>query len=193
VGEAPDVSAPAPPPFDPHGLNPALDGARFCPRCATPAQVDFPRSIACPSCGYRAYYNPKPVACAIPTDENDRVILLKRGFDPSKDLWTFPGGFVDLGESVEQAAHREVDEELGIRIELQALVGVYSRPQERVVLVVYGARALGAPRRTPEAIDVRAFEPTEIPWDELAFWSTGRALRDFLAIRAAAGIPAAPG
>jgi hypothetical protein len=51
------------------------------------------------------------------------------------------------------------------------------------VLVVYGARALGAPRRTPEAIDVRAFEPTEIPWDELAFWSTGLALRDFLARR----------
>ena len=111
------------------------------------------------------------------------IILLKRGFDPGKDLWTFPGGFVDLGESVEQAAHREVDEELGIRIELHDLVGVYSRPQERVVLVVYGARALGAPRRTPEAIDVRAFEPTEIPWDELAFWSTGLALRDFLARR----------
>jgi 8-oxo-dGTP diphosphatase len=177
-------------------LNPSLEDVRYCPRCGAEATIAYPRSITCASCGYAAFYNPKPVACAIPADDANRVILLRRGFDPGKDLWTFPGGFVDLGESVEQAAHREVDEELGISIELHGLVGVYSRAQERVVLVVYGARALGAPRRTPEAIDVRAFEPTEIPWDELAFWSTGLALRDFLAshgVAVAAESPATPG
>ena len=49
------------------------------------------------------------------------------------------------------------------------------------MLVVYAARALGTPRTTPEAIAVRAFAPGEIPWDELAFWSTHDALRDALA------------
>ncbi len=162
------------------GLNPALAEARFCPRCGRPADVEFPRRIVCPHCGYAAYYNPKPVAAAIPVDEEGRVILLRRGFDPGQGLWTFPGGFVDLGESVPDAARRETDEELGMAVELQGLVGVYSRPEDRVVLIVYRARAIGPPHTSAEALEVRAFSPTEIPWEELAFWSTERALRDAL-------------
>ena len=115
------------------------------------ATVDYPRSINCPHCGYGAYYNPKPVAAAIPTTPDNRIILLKRGFDPGKDLWTFPGGFVDLGESVEQAARREAQEELEIAIELTRLVGVYSRPEDRVVLIVFAATTDATPRTTPEA------------------------------------------
>lgn len=162
----------------PEGLNPALAEARFCPRCAQPAEVEFPRRIACSHCGYAAYYNPKPVACAIPIDAEGRVILLRRGFDPGRGLWTFPGGFVDLGESVEQAAHRETQEELRLPIELGSLVGVYSSGEDRVVLIVYRALALGDPQTTPEAVEVRAFTPTEIPWETLAFWSTKQALHD---------------
>ena len=161
-------------------LNPALAGARFCPRCASPADVDYPRSIACPSCGYQAYFNPKPVACAIPRDEHGRMILLRRGFDPSAGLWTFPGGFVDLGESVEDAARRETREELELEVELTGLVGVYSRATDRVVLVVFEAQARGEARTTLEATEVIAFAPADIPWGELAFWSTERALRDLL-------------
>ena len=159
-------------------LNPALDEAQFCPRCSRPADVEFPRRIVCAHCGYEAYYNPKPVAGAIPVDEAGRVILLRRGFDPGRGLWTFPGGFVDLGESVQDAARREADEELRISIEIEDLVGVYSRGEDRVVLIVYRARALGVPRTTAEATEVRAFALDELPWDELAFWSTERALSD---------------
>lgn len=108
------------------------------------------------------------------------MILLRRGFDPGAGLWTFPGGFVDLGESVEEAARRETEEELRLPIELGPLVGVYSRAEDRVMLVVFRARALGEPQTTHEATEVRAFAPTRIPWDELAFWSTERALRDAL-------------
>jgi 8-oxo-dGTP diphosphatase len=164
-------------------INPALDDVRFCPRCGQPITVDYPRSICCPHCGYGAYYNPKPVAAAIPVTTDGRIILLKRGFDPGKDLWTFPGGFVDLGESVEQAAQREAQEELEIDLELTGLVGVYSRPQDRVVLIVFAATTTQPPQTTPEAIEVTPFKAEEIPWHELAFWSTTQALRDFLAAR----------
>jgi ADP-ribose pyrophosphatase YjhB (NUDIX family) len=159
-------------------LNPALAEARFCPRCGQLAEVDFPRRIACAHCDYMAYFNPKPVAGAIPVDAQGRVILLRRGFEPGLGRWTFPGGFVDLGESVPQAAHRETEEELCMAIELGPLVGVYSRPQDRIVLIVYRARAIGQPKPTEEAPEVRAFAIGEIPWDELAFWSTELALRD---------------
>jgi ADP-ribose pyrophosphatase YjhB (NUDIX family) len=162
-------------------LNPALEEARFCPRCAQPATVAYPRSISCDHCGYGAYYNPKPVAAAIPVTPDDHIILLRRAFDPGKDLWTFPGGFVDLGESVEDAAHRETREELNIAVELTRLVGVYSQPSDRVVLIVFAATTNQTPQTTDEALEVRAFAPDEIPWQELAFWSTTNALSDFLA------------
>ena len=162
-------------------LNPALEEAKYCPRCGQQATVDYPRSINCPHCGYGAYYNPKPVAAAIPVTASNEIVLLKRGFDPGKDLWTFPGGFVDLGESVEEAARREAQEELEIAIELTRLVGVYSRPEDRVVLIVFAARTTQTPQTTDEAPEVEAFMPDDIPWQELAFWSTTNALKDFLA------------
>jgi ADP-ribose pyrophosphatase YjhB (NUDIX family) len=164
-------------------LNPALREARYCPRCGEEAEIEYPRSMSCPHCGYGAYYNPKPVAAAIPVTASGDVVLLKRGFEPGKDLWTFPGGFVDLGESVEEAALREVREEIEADVELQALVGVYSKAEERVVLIVFAATIEVEPRTTPEAPEVKAFAPDEIPWEALAFWSTTDALRDFLAGR----------
>jgi ADP-ribose pyrophosphatase YjhB (NUDIX family) len=162
-------------------LNPALEDVSFCPRCGRDADVDFPQRITCAHCGYGAYYNPKPVAGVIPVTADGRVILLKRGFEPGKGKWTFPGGFVDLGESVEEAAGREVREELAIGVALRGLVGVYSRPDDRVILVVYRGRTDEEPRVTPEAVEVVAFARTEIPWAELAFWSTELALRDCFA------------
>jgi 8-oxo-dGTP diphosphatase len=162
-------------------LNPALQDARFCPRCGQEADVAYPRSISCPHCGYGAYYNPKPVAAAIPLTRDNKIVLLRRGFNPGQGLWTFPGGFVDLGETVEAAARRETAEEIGADVELGDLVGVYSREDERVVLIVFAATTQDAPQTTDEALEVQAFAPDEIPWQELAFWSTTNALRDFLA------------
>ena len=74
-------------------------------------------------------------------------------------------------------------EELEIAIELGALVGVYSRPEERIVLIVYAARTSERPRTTDEATEVAAFDRAALPWDELAFWSTRDALKDFLDAR----------
>jgi ADP-ribose pyrophosphatase YjhB (NUDIX family) len=164
-------------------LNPTLRETKYCPRCGEPADVEYPRSVSCSHCGFSAYYNPKPVAAAIPVTSTGEVILLKRGFEPGKDLWTFPGGFVDLGESVEEAARREVREEIEADVELRELVGVYSKAEERVVLIVFEAAIADEPRTTPEATEVKAFAPDDIPWEQLAFWSTTDALRDFLAAR----------
>jgi len=166
-------------------LNPALEDAKYCPRCGNEATIKFPRSLTCEHCGYGAFYNPKPVACAITTTEQDEILLLRRGFEPQRNSWSMPGGFVDLGESVEDAAIRETKEEIGVEITLTKLVGVYSRSTDRIVVVVYAARTTGTPIRTEEALEIGAFGSTTIPWDELAFWSDGRALRDYLNLTAA--------
>jgi 8-oxo-dGTP diphosphatase len=161
-------------------LNPALDDVRFCPRCGRDARVDYPRRLTCPRCGYDAFFNPAPVASVVLEAPGGGVVLARRGTEPGKGHWSIPGGYVDLGESVEDAAHREIREELGIDIELLRLVGVYSKPEDRVILIVFAARALGTPTPTPEAPEVRDFAAADIPWDELAFWNDEHALRDHL-------------
>jgi ADP-ribose pyrophosphatase YjhB (NUDIX family) len=143
--------------------------------------VSFPRELRCERCGYHALWSPEPVAAAIPRDEHGRIWLLRRTLHEGAGRWTFPGGYVELGESVEDAARRETREELEMEIDLGAVVGVYSRASERTVLVVFHARALGVGHETDEASEVRAFAVGGLPWNELAFWSTEQALRDALA------------
>ena len=71
---------------------------------------------------------------------------------------------------------------MDLDLDLGPLVGVYSRPQDRVVLIVYRAAIKdgSTPRTSDEAIEIAGFAPDELPWDEMAFWSTEQALRDVL-------------
>jgi ADP-ribose pyrophosphatase YjhB (NUDIX family) len=162
-------------------LNPALQDAGFCPRCGAAATVDFPRSLRCTRCDYIAFYNPKPVGCAVPRDEQGRVWLARRGHEPGKGRWSMPGGFVDLGETVEAAILRELQEELCVGATIGALVGAYSRADAPVVVIVFEALLTGTPRATDEAPEVKAFETGALPWDELAFPSDRAALETVLA------------
>jgi ADP-ribose pyrophosphatase YjhB (NUDIX family) len=90
---------------------------------------------------------------------------------------------MEMGESVEQAAVRETREELNLEIELCRLIGVYSRPHMTNVHIIYLARSLGRPSSGSEALQIGFFRPEEIPWEELAFWTTGQALRDWVSMQ----------
>ena len=106
--------------------------------------------------------------------------LARRGHEPGRGRWSMPGGFVDLGETVETAIARELGEELCVEADIGALVGVYSHADKGVLVIVFEATLQGTPRPTSEAPEVRAFAPDEIPWDELAFATDAAALRDLL-------------
>lgn len=84
--------------------------------------------------------NPRIVVDAVVVKDNS-VLLIKRKTDPFKDCWALPGGFVEVGETVEQAVVREVKEECGVEVELDSLLGVYSNPDRdprgHVVSVVF--------------------------------------------------------
>ena len=162
-------------------LNPALEDAGFCPRCGAAATVRFPRSLHCESCGYAAFFNPKPVGCALAREADGRVWLARRGHDPGRGRWSMPGGFVDLGETVETAVAREVSEELCVRGGGRRARGrLLARGHERASSSSFEATLRDSPRTTSEATEVRAFAPDEIPWDELAFATDAAALRDLL-------------
>ncbi len=160
---------------------------RFCPLCAaalTRAAVppDQREQAVCPGCKFVFYLNPKVVAGTIP-EQDGRVLLTRRSINPGHGLWTFPGGFVDFGESVTDAAVRETLEETGLAVDLTGLLNVYSYPGSPVI-IVYTARVTGG-TLTPCAENDRLewTAPGEIPWDALAFDSTREALREWVGAR----------
>lgn len=160
----------------------------LCSRCGKGLTWRVPpgegrKRWVCGSCAFIAYQNPKPVAATLPV-QGGRIWLLRRNIEPSLGLWTYPAGFMEMGETVEQAAQRETWEEIRARVKIVGPPRLYSYPDASVVTVVYPARITsGRPRPTPESQEVQAFLPSEIPWKDLAFRSTYHALKDWVETR----------
>jgi len=159
---------------------------RFCPLCGSPLverylEEEQRTRKVCSGCGYIFYLNPKVAAGVIPR-EGDEIWLLRRNIPPGDGRWTFPGGYVDLGESVPDAAVREAFEETGLNVRLDGLLNVYSYTNVGIVLVAYRGTVVGGKAAlSRESQEVRAFRLQDIPWDELAIFTSSRdALREYL-------------
>lgn len=138
--------------------------------------------LVCDACGYIHYLNPTVVAGVIPV-ASDRVWLLRRAVEPRVGFWTYPAGFMELGETVQDAAVRETREELNLEVRLTRLLNVYSWPYLRTVHVIYVGDALSEASSGSEALECRLFDLDSIPWDELAFNTTKAALSEWLDTR----------
>lgn len=156
--------------------------SRFCMHCgqrlvtAVP-EGDTKRRLVCMDCGFIHYLNPRPVAGVIPVREDGQLLLVRRTIEPRSGTWVFPGGYMDLGETAEEAAVRETMEEANLAVGDLRLVGVFTRTEPGIVVIVYEGLAIGEARPGHETSEVRWWDPTAIPWDELAFDSTEAALR----------------
>ena len=136
---------------------------------------------ACPSCGYIWYRNPVPAAGVLLV-EAGRVLMVKRRWDPRAGSWCLPAGFMEAGETPEQTAVRELQEETGVIAQLTGLFGVYAGfddPRVRAVLILYtGAATSGEARAGDDAIELDWFPLDALPGD-LAFASHAQALAEF--------------
>jgi len=156
----------------------------FCPKCGQALEDRYVEDegrnrLVCSACSQIHYLNPIVVAGVVPQSENG-VWLLRRAIEPRRGFWTFPAGFMEIGETVEEAAQRETREELNMSVRLERLLGVYSLSSMTNVQVVFLGTAVSEPSAGSETLDFALFAPHRVPWQELAFWSTRMALEDWL-------------
>ena len=144
--------------------------ARFCPQCAAPLRrrVAFGRRRqVCPKCGYILFNDPK-VAVGVLAQRRGQLLLVRRDIEPHIGEWSFPSGYVDAGEVLEDAAIRETKEETGLDVRIDRLIGAYSTAGERVIFIAYAGRVTrGRIEVGVECQDVRYFSLDALP--HLAF------------------------
>jgi ADP-ribose pyrophosphatase YjhB (NUDIX family) len=159
---------------------------RFCPHCggafnARILKEGEPARLVCERCGFVFYLDPKVAVGTIIRTADHQIVLCRRAIEPGYGRWVFPGGYVDRGEKLEEAAIREAREECGLDVELDGLVSLHSYRGKTPIVIVWAARAVGGELKVAdeESLEVRTFGAETIPWDDLAFESTGEALRAY--------------
>ena len=162
------------------------EAIRFCARCGGPLEPRLlkatePERLVCTRCGFVHYIDPKVAVGTIITDDDGRIVLVRRAIEPGYGKWVFPGGFIDRGETVEAAAVREALEDCGLRIRLDRLLNIYSYPGNAVIIIAFAATMVGGSLGCDdEGLEAQLFEPHRIPWADLAFRSTREALEEYL-------------
>ncbi len=170
-------------------MKPFSDEILFCQRCGGKlGRRDHEGKTRphCHECGQTVFLDPK-VAAVVLTTVEDKIVMVKRGVEPAMGRWAFPSGYVDRGETVEDAARREVEEETGLIVEVTNLLGVYSNTGQRVVLVAYAANVLGGSMQAGhDAREVGLFGADELP--DLPFPNDNAILCDWLALDGTKGV-----
>ena len=163
---------------------------RYCNVCShevehrVPEGDHLPRHI-CPRCGHVQYFNPRVIVGCVPEWEDGRILMCKRNIEPRMGRWTFPAGFLELGETPAQGAARETLEEAQADVAVDALLAVINVPYVSQVYMIHRGR-MHSPRHGPtnESSETVLMWEHEIPWDEIAFPTVWHGLRFFFADRA---------
>ncbi|RAP34578.1 ADP-ribose pyrophosphatase [Candidatus Marinamargulisbacteria bacterium SCGC AG-439-L15] len=146
----------------------------YCIKCGSqtdwliPELDTHPRDV-CTRCDYIHYVNPSPIVGVLPIYKG-KVLLCKRNIEPKKNFWTLPAGFMEVNESIEEGALRELDEEAGVSAKIVFLQSVFSMTYVNQVYMMFLGQ-LDSDRCNPgeETLEARFFLKEEVPWDELAF------------------------
>ena len=136
----------------------------------------------CATCGFVNYVNPKIVTGSI-VRHDGKIMLCRRAIEPRIGFWTLPAGFMEVGETTEEAAMREAREEANAAIVIDRLLAVYTIPRIAQVQIMYLAH-LAAPEFSPgpESLEVIMVGWNEIPWQEIAFPSVTWALEQYRSV-----------
>lgn len=161
-----------------------IDAFAYCPLCGSQKLSRRGASLLCEQCGHQDFNNPITAVALFVFDANNRVLLIRRAKDPARGKWAPPGGFLDPGETLEEAVSREAFEETGLAPHgIRYLCAfpnnyVYRGMSQPVCDVFFTARAdtSAVELEREEVDDFRWCPPEEIAPEELAFDSMRRAL-----------------
>jgi ADP-ribose pyrophosphatase YjhB (NUDIX family) len=158
---------------------------KFCSNCANPVALNVPPGdhlprYACANCGTIHYENPRIIAgCVI--EHEGKILLCKRAIEPRLGFWTTPAGFMENGESVQNAAAREAMEEALANVRIGTLLSVVNVLRAHQVHITFRATLIEPTFGSgPESLESRLYGEEEIPWSDLAFLSVEFALRRYL-------------
>lgn len=161
---------------------------RYCPHCATVLEKSIDGEavrMRCPECGFVQYLNPAPAAGVLVRDDDGRVLLVRRKFEPFAGMWTMPAGFIEYDEDVASTAVRELEEETGLVIELDGTHAIEScrdDPRGNTVLVLYEGHVKGgAMKAGDDAEEVGYFPLDALP--PIAFACQRRVLERLAGVR----------
>jgi len=156
---------------------------RYCPYCGGKLirkLIEGRKRLFCSQCEKVYYENPTPVVAVVARDENNKVLLIKRKLEPGKGEWALPSGFMELEESPEQAALRELKEETGIIGKYKRLIGVYANKSEihgYLVNIIYEVEIIGGNIcASDDATEAKFFALNQLPF--LVFRSHREALKE---------------
>ena len=137
----------------------------------------------CDTCGFIDYVNPRIVVGSV-VEHEGRILMCRRAIEPRKGFWTLPAGFMEQGETTEDGARREAQEEANAEIVIRDLLAVYNIPRISQVQLMYRA-TLARPEFSAgeESLEVELFAWDDIPWKELAFPSVYWALTQYRSVR----------
>lgn len=158
---------------------------RFCFRCGSVVSSRVPhgdtvRRLVCERCGNIHYINPTVVVGCIAEAADGGILLCRRRIGPRRGYWTFPSGFLECGESVEEGARREAFEEARAQVSIESLLGVIDVPQISEVHLVFRGLLTGSGWSvTAESSEVALVAEADVPWGNLAFTSIGESLRRY--------------
>ncbi|BAL27022.1 NUDIX domain-containing protein [Azoarcus sp. KH32C] len=139
---------------------------KFCPQCSTAlvlGKIHGRERETCPACGETFFHKPAPVVLAV-IEHDGKLVLIRRNLDPLAGYWAPPGGYVELGESLEEAVIREAHEETGLEVVVDGLIGVYSQADVRAVILAFRAHSIGGqPVAGDDAGEIRLVAPGQLP------------------------------
>ncbi|HEY0285426.1 MAG TPA: NUDIX hydrolase [Pseudomonas sp.] len=168
-----------------------MPAPRFCPQCGGAGlQLRLPvgethERLLCERCGYIHYSNPKIIAGCI-IEQAGQYLLCQRAIAPRPGTWTLPAGFMESGETTEQAALRETWEESGVRAKIVSPYSIFSVPQISEVYIIFRAQALEVTRDFgPETLACRFFAPADIPWESIYYPAIRQILERYIQEREA--------
>ena len=157
---------------------------KFCSECGQGVTARVPdgdtRSrFVCDHCQTIHYQNPRIVAGCLAV-HGQQVLLCRRAIEPRRGFWTLPAGFMENGETTEEAALRETWEEARARLQQQELYMLFNLPHiNQVYMFFRGELADLEFSAGEESLEVRLFHEHEIPWDKLAFPTVGKTLKQY--------------